>query len=325
MILPLYSPTTHYHGSSLSHCPCNSLDRICANLCNLFSPLRCLRHTISFAQQIWQELIKADRVLIQELLVIKVLFVKGVSNSKHHRHIRIWPYWNPFSIQILCRISHPRINRNNRFTPILELFNCIVGIMIGWIPTNLVVLQKVCTPKNNRIGVLKYRGPCCLPIINLNIPCYMWQNRHCSLNAEITGTIRKSTKEVQHPSQKRRCSVKFSNTVPVNASCKDSRIPILCLDPLHFLNYYVNCLIPAYPDEPISTPQGFVASVTMPKIALPNHGVFNPILSIYPISQALNHRYGIFINKRFHMCKLTTLYECLNRTPVGCRCSFVSL
>ena len=218
------------------------------------SPFRRLRRAIGLAQQIRQEPVEAGGVAIKECLIMQLLGVQRMGNAQHHRHIGLRARRDPLAIQLLAGLREDRIDADHLRPGLLHGGHPWPGAMVGHLPGNLRIVQRVAAPEHHQLAMLGQIVPSGTLLIHLQRTRHVGQDHLRCAGGIVATAVGITACQVQHPSQQRPAVVDAPRTLPAIRPCKHGLLPVLLAHPYQLVGHQFDGLVPAHPHEITAAP-----------------------------------------------------------------------
>ena len=320
MVLPLCRVAQRQHRAVGREAACQisqCLRRHAAYSCR---PFRRLRRAIGLAQQIRQEPVEAGGVAIKECLIVQLLRVQRMGNAQHHRHVGLGAWRNPLAVQLLAGLREDRVDADHLRARLLHGGHTRPGAMVGHLPGNLRIVQRVAAPEHHQLAMLGQVLPRGALLIHLQRTRHIGQDHLRCAGGIVATAVGIAARQIQHPPQQRLAVVDAPRALPAIRPCKHRLLPILLAHPYQLVGHQLDGLVPTHPHE----------ITAAPAIRISARALLQPGTAHHRIADARRRIEGIqHARQLWRRCRITrpglelhrpaVLHDAVERAPVAAR------
>ena len=212
-------------------------------------PFRRLGRAVSLAQQVRQKAVKSGGVAIEKRLIVQLLRVQRMGNAQHHRHVGLGAWRNPLAVQLLAGLREDRVDADHLRPGLLHGGHTRPGAMVGHLPGNLRIVQRVAAPEHHQLAMLGQVLPRGALLIHLQRTRHIGQDHLRCAGGIVATAVGIAARQIQHPPQQRLAVVDAPRALPAIRPCKHGLLPILLAHPYQLVGHQLDGLVPTHPHE----------------------------------------------------------------------------
>lgn len=223
---------------------------------------------------------------------MQVFAVERVGDAQHHRGVGLRPGRDPLGIQILRGLGADRVDADRLGALLFQPVDPEEGAVVGHLPADLRVAQRVGAPEHHEFGVLDDVRPGRALLVNLDRAGHIGQDHLGRPGGIVAHRAGESAVQLQEPPQQGLAVVHPSRALPPVGAAEDRLGAVAVAHPHQFAREKLGHVVPAHPDEIIGAAAGGVRARPLFQPGPPHHRILDPRGRIDRIQHPLQLRRG---------------------------------